>query len=61
MKNRLAGAPERSLVRPQHGAGHHWEGSMSGLEVLYDKKAAEEQEWAEIPDRDKPGRLREVY
>ena len=34
---------------------------MSGLSVLYTKDAAEEQEWAAIPDRDRPGRLREVY
>ena len=34
---------------------------MTGLSVLYAKEAAKEQEWATIPDRDKAGRLREVY
>ena len=34
---------------------------MTGLSVLYAKEAAEEREWAEIPDRDRTGRLREVY
>ena len=34
---------------------------MTGLSVLYTKEAAEDQEWATIPDRDRPGRLREVY
>ena len=34
---------------------------MTGLSVLYAKEAAEEREWAAIPDRDKIGRLREVY
>ena len=34
---------------------------MTGLSVLYAKQAAEEREWAAIPDRDKSGRLREVY
>ena len=34
---------------------------MTGLSVLYAKEAAEEREWAEIQDRDKTGRLREVY
>ena len=34
---------------------------MTGLSVLYAKEAAEEREWAAIPDRDRPGRLREVY
>ena len=34
---------------------------MSGLSVLYAKAAAEELDWAAIPDRDRIGRLREVY
>ena len=34
---------------------------MTGLGVLYAKEAAKERGWASIPDRDKPGRLREVY
>ena len=37
------------------------QGSMSGLSVIYAKKATEEQEWASIPNRDRTGRLREVY
>ena len=35
--------------------------SMTGLSVLYAREAAEEREWAAIPDRDRTGRLREVY
>ena len=31
------------------------------MSVLYAKEAAKEREWATIPDRDKAGRLREVY
>ena len=34
---------------------------MTGLSVLYAKEATEEQEWVTIPDRDRTGRLREVY
>ena len=34
---------------------------MTGLSVLYTRQAAEEREWASIPDRDRIGRLREVY
>ena len=34
---------------------------MTGLSVLYAKEAAEERDWAAIPDRDRTGRLREVY
>ena len=34
---------------------------MTGLSVLYAREAAEEREWAAIPDRDRTGRLREVY
>ena len=34
---------------------------MSGLSVLYANEAAEAREWAAIPDRDRTGRLREVY
>lgn len=34
---------------------------MTGLSVLYAKAAAEEPEWAAMPDRDRTGRLREVY
>ena len=34
---------------------------MTGLSFLYAKEATEEREWAGIPDRDKTGRLREVY
>ena len=34
---------------------------MTGLSVLYTRQAAEEREWAAIPDRDRTGRLREVY
>ena len=34
---------------------------MTGLSVLYAKEAAGEREWAAIPDRDRTGRLREVY
>ena len=34
---------------------------MMGLSVLYTRQAAEEREWAAIPDLDRTGRLREVY
>ena len=34
---------------------------MTGLNVLYAKEATEEREWAAVPDRDRTGRLREVY
>ena len=34
---------------------------MTGLGVLYAKEAVEQQEWASVPDREKTGRLREVY
>lgn len=34
---------------------------MTGLSVLYAKEATEDREWAAIPDRDRTGRLREVY
>ena len=34
---------------------------MTGLSVLYAKEATKEREWSVIPDRDRPGRLREVY
>ena len=34
---------------------------MTGLSVLYAKEATEEREWAAVPDRDRTGRLREVY
>lgn len=34
---------------------------MSGLNVLYASEAAKERDWAAIPDRDRTGRLREVY
>ncbi len=43
------------------GTGHRGEMSMTGLGVLYAKEAAEQQEWASVPDREKTGRLREVY
>ena len=34
---------------------------MTGLSVLYTSEAAEAQDWAAVPDRDRTGRLREVY
>ena len=34
---------------------------MAGLSVLYASEATEERDWAAVPDRDRPGRLREVY
>ena len=34
---------------------------MTGLSVLYASEATEERDWAAVPDRYKPGRLREVY
>lgn len=34
---------------------------MTGLNILYAKQAKEEKEWVKVKDRDKPGRLREVY
>ena len=34
---------------------------MTGLSVLYAREAAEEQDWTVVPDRDRTGRLREVY
>ena len=34
---------------------------MTGLSVLYATEATEEREWELIPDRDRTGRLREVY
>ena len=34
---------------------------MTGMSVLYAREAAKERGWASIADRDKTGRLREVY
>ena len=34
---------------------------MTGLSVLHAREAAEEQDWERVPDKDKAGRLREVY
>ena len=34
---------------------------MTGLSILYACEAAEERDWAAVPDRDRTGRLREVY
>ena len=34
---------------------------MTGLSILYARGATEERDWAAVPDRDRPGRLREVY
>ena len=34
---------------------------MTGLSVLYAKQAMEERDWADVPDRNKVSRLREVY
>ena len=34
---------------------------MTGLGVLYAKEAGNERAWANVPDREKTGRLREVY
>ena len=34
---------------------------MTGLSILYAKEAKEEKGWEKTPDREKPGRLREVY
>lgn len=34
---------------------------MTGLSVLYAREAAKEPDWGRVPDRDKTGRLREVY
>ena len=34
---------------------------MTGLSVLYANEATKERDWAAVPDRDRPGRLREVY
>ena len=34
---------------------------MTGLGILYAKEAIDEQDWAEVLDRDKPARLRELY
>ena len=34
---------------------------MTGLSVLYASEAAKEADWAAVPDRDRTGRLREVY
>ena len=34
---------------------------MTGLSVLYVSAATQERDWATVPDRDRPGRLREVY
>lgn len=34
---------------------------MTGLSVLFARETAEERDWAAIPDRDRIGRLREVY
>lgn len=34
---------------------------MTGLSILYASEAAEERDWAAVPDRDRTGRLREVY
>ncbi len=34
---------------------------MTGLSVLYAKEAADERDWAAVPDRKRTGRLREVY
>ena len=45
---------QSTVVQPE-------ERSMTGLSVLYAKEATKEREWSAIPDRDRPGRLREVY
>ena len=37
------------------------ERSMSGLSVLYASEVARERDWAPTPDRDRIGRLWEVY
>ena len=34
---------------------------MTGLSVLYASEGAKERDWAAVPDRDRAGRLREVY
>jgi hypothetical protein len=34
---------------------------VTGLSVLYASEAAKERDWAAVPDRDRAGRLREVY
>lgn len=34
---------------------------MTGLSVLYAGEASKERDWAAVRDRDRPGRLREVY
>ena len=34
---------------------------MTGLSVLYASEAAKERDWEAVPDRDRTGRLREVY
>ena len=34
---------------------------MTGLSVLYAKEAVGERDWAAVPDRDRTGRLREVF
>ena len=34
---------------------------MAGLGILYASEAAKEPGWSDIPDREKTGRLREVY
>ena len=34
---------------------------MTGLSILYAKQAKKEKGWKKVPDKEKPGRLREVY
>ena len=51
----------RPGIEEKRGTHHRRERLMTGLSVLYAKEAAEEREWAVIPDRDRTGRLREVY
>ena len=52
------GSTERGLKAER---GNPRDRSVTGLSVLYAREAAEEREWAAIPDRDRTGRLREVY
>lgn len=42
-------------------AGHGAERTMTGVSVLYAREAARERDWPGIPERDRTGRLREVY
>ena len=50
-----------TIIVPEPGIQQHGQRTMTGLSILYAKEATEERDWAAVPDRDRPKRLREVY